>query len=127
MTDHSLPVIFSYSRAQALEDGVLVDVSAQAKQAGFTVPVALTQAVWDRCVTLSPAAERAGNDEAGRTWDILWMLRCAIRAAPAGSVLHFSMLCVTDSQQPQRVELEAHIGTGDDAAPVLTIMFPGES
>ena len=34
------------SRAQAIEDGVLVDVSDIAKEAGFRYPVALTSALW---------------------------------------------------------------------------------
>lgn len=29
------PVVFSYTRAQAIEDGVLVDVSEMAKEAGI--------------------------------------------------------------------------------------------
>ena len=39
-------VIFSYTRAEAIADGVLVDVSETARETGFTVPVALTRAVW---------------------------------------------------------------------------------
>ena len=38
-------VISSYSRAQAIEDGVLVDVSTVAKEAGIKFPVAMTAAV----------------------------------------------------------------------------------
>jgi len=64
-------LIAAYSRAQAIEDGVLVDVTEQAKQAGIKAPVALTRAVWDRYVELSPAANKAGNDTTGRLWDFL--------------------------------------------------------
>jgi hypothetical protein len=41
------PVIHAYSRAEALEDGVLVDVTSTAREAGFRIPVALTRAVWE--------------------------------------------------------------------------------
>lgn len=34
--------IFSYSRKQAIADGVLVDVSEMAREAGFKYPVAVT-------------------------------------------------------------------------------------
>src|SRR4051812_27741843 len=37
-------VIFAYTRKQAIEDGVLVDVTETAKEAGFKIPVALTRA-----------------------------------------------------------------------------------
>jgi len=38
-------IIFSYTRAQAIEDGVLVDVSELAREASFRYPVAVTQGV----------------------------------------------------------------------------------
>ena len=52
-------LISSYMRSEALSDGVLVDVTEMARVAGFVIPVALTRAAGDLCVTLSPAAERA--------------------------------------------------------------------
>jgi hypothetical protein len=61
-------LISSYTRSEALADGVLVDVTETAREAGFVVPVALTRAAWDLCVALSPAAERACNDERGRCY-----------------------------------------------------------
>ena len=39
-------LIHSYTRQQAIEDGVLMDVSETAKEAGVRFPVALTRAVW---------------------------------------------------------------------------------
>ena len=71
-------LISSHMRSEALSDGVLVDVTEMAREAGFVIPVALTRAAWELCVGLSPAAERAGNDEPGRCWDVLSMLRRAI-------------------------------------------------
>src|SRR4051812_20157275 len=40
------PVISTYSRAEAIEDGVLVDVSALASTRGFKIPVAMTAGVF---------------------------------------------------------------------------------
>jgi hypothetical protein len=37
--------IHSYSRAQAIEDGVLSDVSSAAREVGIRYPVALTRVV----------------------------------------------------------------------------------
>lgn len=45
--------ISTYTRAQAIEDGVLVDVSEIAKEAGFKFPVAVTRAAWADCVEWS--------------------------------------------------------------------------
>jgi hypothetical protein len=36
--------------ADGLRDGVLIDVSAVAREAGFKFPVALTAAAWAKCV-----------------------------------------------------------------------------
>ena len=53
-------LIHSYSRAQAIEDGVLIDVSTVAREAGITYPVALTSAAWGRCVTVRRRGETEG-------------------------------------------------------------------
>ena len=47
-----IDMIHSYSRADAIEDGNLVDVSERAEHAagymmGFKVPVAMTAAAWE--------------------------------------------------------------------------------
>jgi hypothetical protein len=126
--DETYPeVISTYSRAQAIDDGVLVDVTEPARQTGFRHPVAFTRAVWDRCVALSPAAERAGNDERGRLHDVLHMLFYAIRRCRGGPELPFDLLCVTASVRPSRVPLRAVVGPGDHGEPVITVTLPGES
>ena len=38
--------ISTYTRAEAIEDGVLVDVSETAAEAGITFPVAITRRLW---------------------------------------------------------------------------------
>ena len=44
------PVIFSYTRAQAIEDGVLVDLTEWAAETGFKIPVACTATVWHQYI-----------------------------------------------------------------------------
>ena len=63
-------LVHRYSRADALRDGVLIDVSPVAREAGIRYPVALTAAAWGRCVAVPPGV--AWQDEAGRLWDVLW-------------------------------------------------------
>ena len=41
------PVVHRYTRAQAIADGSLVDVSDTAREAGLRLPTALTRAVWN--------------------------------------------------------------------------------
>ena len=52
------PVISVYTRAQAIEDGILVDVSETAREAGFRIPVAITRTVWSRLVALARGLPR---------------------------------------------------------------------
>ena len=63
------PVIYSYTRKQAVADGVQVDVSKTAKEAGITFPVFLTRTVFDAYVTVPSGVHH--QDEAGRLWDII--------------------------------------------------------
>jgi hypothetical protein len=69
-------VIYAYSRSQAVADGVQVDVTKTAQEAGIKFPMFLTRAVFDNFVALPPAS--TGQDEAGRLWDLIWMARFAI-------------------------------------------------
>jgi hypothetical protein len=68
-------LIHSYSCADVISEGVLMQVSQTAKDAGLRYPVALTRAVWDRCVTVPPGVRC--QDEASRLWDVLYLLRLA--------------------------------------------------
>lgn len=118
------PVISSYSRAQAIEDGVLVDVSATAKEAGFRYPVAVTRTVWEAYVAVPPKVEC--QDEAGRLWDILWMLRVAIGKSTKGDMVKFGVYVRNDNRRPKLRHLKSICGPGDTAAPVITVMMPDE-
>ena len=118
-------LIHTYTRADALRDGVLLDVSATAKEAGIRWPVALTCAVWERCVSVPRGV--ACQDEAGRLWDVLWMLRCAIGRS-SGAEVRFGVHVRNDNRDrtPPLVRLKAVSGPGDDGEPVITVMLPDE-
>jgi hypothetical protein len=120
-------VISRYTRAQALEDGVLVDAGTMAKEAGFTFPVALTHAVWHGFIEPDPRAMGLGQSTDGRLWDTLQCLRVAIRKAPVGQdTIRFRVLYVMATAQRKLVDLKAVCGPGDNAEPVITVMLPEE-
>lgn len=114
-------VISVYSRADAIEDGVLVDVSETAREAGIKFPVAVTRRVWDEIVT--PDDSR-GQDEEGRLWDLVWMLRNAA-ARNGGSEILFK-LAVVQNNKHEIVTLKAICGPGDGGEPVITVLLPEE-
>ena len=120
-------IISEYSRAQAIEDGVLVDVSTVAKEAGIKFPVAVTNGVWGECVEVP--AGIIGQDESGRLWDVLWLLWCAIKATPKGQdTIKFVVHVRKDNKErtPPLVKLWARCGPGDNGEPVITVMLEGE-
>jgi hypothetical protein len=120
-------VIFSYTRKQAIAEGFQVDVSTVATEAGIRFPVFLTRSVFDAYVTVPPNV--SGQDEAGRLWDVVWMLRFAIRKAAQGhSRLPFALYVRNDNRAPRLIKLTAHCGPLDTDAPepAITIMMPDE-
>jgi hypothetical protein len=119
-------LVHTYTRADALRDGVLIDVSATAREAGIRWPVALTAAVWERCVAVPPGV--ACQDEAGRLWDVAWMLACAVRRGGSGREVRFVVHVRNDNRDrtPPLVRLKALCGRGDQGEPVVTVMMPEE-
>jgi hypothetical protein len=120
-------VIYAYTRKQAIADGFQVDVSNVAKEAGIRFPVFITRTAFDAYVTVPPNV--SGQDEAGRLWDIVWMLRFAIRKAAQGQDrLPFALYVRNDKRAPRLVKLVAMCGPLDMDAPepAITIMMPDE-
>lgn len=125
--DEAFEVIHAYTRKQALEDGVLVDLGALAKEAGFRWPVAVTRAVYERVLQPSKTVKQEGQSFTGRAWDMLTILRLEARKAGAGCEVRFAPLFVTrPGQPPEAVPLKAVSGPGDDGEPVITVMMPDE-
>ena len=115
-------IIFSYTRKQAIEDGILIDVSALAKEAGFKVPVALTVELYADYIK----TELPGQDETGRLWDTLFMLALAAKNT-ADSILYYCVIYRMDDEKDENVTIKAVIGPGDQGEPVITVMLPHES
>lgn len=120
-------IIYSYTRTQAIADGFQVDVSKVAAEAGVRFPVFLTRTVFDAYVTVPPNV--AGQDEAGRLWDIVWMLRFAIqRSRPGCDRLPLALYVRNHNRAAKLVKLIATCGPLDIHAPrpAITVMMPNE-
>ena len=128
MEGFTMTLTYTYSRAQAIADGILVDVSEMAREAGIVYPTALTCAVWERYVRVP--SHVPGQDEAGRLWDILWMFRCAARAPRTDreceSIRQFGLFVRNEPGELESVSLKAICGPGDLGEPVLTIALSSE-
>lgn len=125
-------VIHVHTRAQLIEDGDLIDVSETAREAGFTVPVAMSRAAWADCVEWTAETDKRKatcQDEAGRLWDVVYMARLAARGAndnPTRLYEFYRVPVQGRGIRPRRVVLKMTIGPGDNAEPVITITEPNE-
>ncbi|MCZ6691935.1 MAG: hypothetical protein O7H41_20295 [Planctomycetota bacterium] len=124
-------VISSYSRAQAIEDGVLVDLmqgeTAQlVREAGFKFPIAMTTAAFSEAVAPIDGELPEGQDLKGRLWDVLMVLKHAIRVSSNGQEIRFKVLVYRGNGKSETVELKSLCGPGDNMEPVITIMLTQE-
>jgi hypothetical protein len=123
------PAIHTYSRAQAIADGNLIDCTEVARAVGFRVSVALTCAVWADCVewTEEDSARQTHQDQAGRLWDVIWMAHLAARRG--GAQASFDVWRIPRGgreHRPGLASLSLVCGPGDAGEPVITILQLGE-
>ncbi len=121
-------VISVYSREQALDDGLLVDITHHAVRHGVLIPCAVTRAVWSVLdkdllwidggkggeILTAPSLEILSERIAAMLSD----MKSALRRAPDDTDRVFFRALDTD--------LWSLVGPGDTAAPVMTIMLQGE-
>lgn len=124
-------VINTYSRMQAIEDGILIDVSTIALEAGFTIPVAVTYTLWHDFIEWTKADNeiQTYQDTDGRLWDVLSMLRFAIKKSAETSCVLYKLYVIPrdgKSTKPRLTQLKAVISGGDNGEPVITVMLPNE-
>ena len=112
-------LIYSYSRAEALADGLLVDITERAKRAGIRYPTACTAGVWSLidCLSESDTDTLAGVVADVRLAEVLRAMLAAIRTARGTDRVVFEAL---------GSECWAHCGPGDAGEPVITLMLIGE-
>jgi len=121
------PVIYAYTRSQAVADGVQVEVTKTAQEAGIKFPMFLTRAVFDNYVAV-PAGV-TGQDEAGRLWDLVWMARFAIlRSHGHTDRLPVALYVRNENHRAKLVKLIATCSALDidDPQPALTLMMADE-
>ena len=120
-------LIFKYSRKDGLDDGVLLDVSELAREAGFKLPVAVSDTLYHGYLTPPPELAKEGLSPTGRLWDTLSVLRYAIKASPTTDRITFTVLFAqVPDAEPEPVDLLAVCGPGDSGEPVITIMLPSD-
>ena len=135
MSDESMfgPVIYAYTRAQAIDDGVLVEVPESASRAaGFKVHTVMTASAWGATVGFgTDLAELLMKATAVLSAAMLEYRQSEHRARmglgePVGDRLAFAYDAEREDGGVDVVQLLLVIGPGDKAEPVGTVMLPGE-
>ena len=122
-------VIFTYTRAQALAEGVLIDTTEMAHEAGFKIPTAITADLHARLLPNDTELAR-GQSYEGRLWDVLWMASVGARLSGSTDRVSFQViLAEVEDRHPQKtrqntLNLWCVIGPGDQGEPVITVGFP---
>lgn len=128
MTDKPLftgeDLIFAYTRAEALADGVLRDITKLAQEAGFRHPTVMSAAAW--AATVEPPGDCPGQSVEGRAWDVLQVLRLRAKEAGQTERVDFVVYVKQNAVTWRDVALKALVHPGDEGEPVITVMLPGE-
>ncbi|NDY57116.1 hypothetical protein G3N56_10225 [Desulfovibrio sulfodismutans] len=123
MSDESWPIIFSYSRTQAIEDGVLIDVTAEAKAYGFNLPFVIGDNLFSY-VTPPPGLEGEGQSQEGRLHDLMSLAALSARKGLQQDRVYFEVLFLMKPGKHEKVRCVLHVGPGDHGEPVLTLCLP---
>jgi len=118
-------IIYSYTRAQAISDGVLIDVTEQAGETGFKVPVAISDHLYNGYIAPPAGFEGEGQSVEGRLHDVFMMTHYAAKARWDGSRVYFDVLFqMGEGPCFEKVQCVAIVGPGDVGEPVMTICLP---
>jgi hypothetical protein len=123
--------IHTYTRAEAMADGFLIDVSEMAREAGFKFPVAVSRSVWSDYIEWADedTQKQTYQDTEGRLWDVLSMLRFGIAASRGSRSFIYKLNVVPRDGKTKRAKLtrlKAEVHGGDNGEPVITVLLPNE-
>ncbi|HTY14723.1 MAG TPA: DUF6573 family protein, partial [Methanoregulaceae archaeon] len=131
-------IISVYTRADALRDGVLVEIPLNLSiEAGIKISVALTSEAW-HYIDPGDLGELSGQSINGRLWDLLNVFRVTASQARHTDRIYFNVAFLMPGvsqwdktiqcpvEHEEVVTFKAICGPGDDMKPVITIMLPWE-
>jgi len=133
-------IISTYTRAEAVKDGVQVAIPLEiSREAGIKFPVFFTQKVFNKYIPAPKSMPYESSE--GRLWDILFMFALRARGTDSdelqfqfcvqlpdlGDWNKFEKVC-EGNRQLREVTLKAIISPLDldDPQPAITILFPDE-
>jgi len=117
-------IISSYTRQDAIEDGMFVDVTETAKEAGIKHDTCVTSNLFNTHIKPSEAQEKMGQSIQGRLWDVVWMAACCFRGIIGKVDGNMAIFPVTFSGKTVELWAFCEAKGPDDPTPAINIMLP---
>ena len=120
------PVQLITNRQQAIQAGILIDVTEDAKKLGLTFPITITKPLWD--IGIAPIEGISEQDKAERLRDVLmaFRLRLAGQSTLSPLIDFPAMLALPPGGVPQPVPLFAMIQPDEQNRATATLLLPNE-
>lgn len=114
------------SRQEAIEAGVLIDVTPDAQKLGLTFPVTVTRPLWD--AGIAPTQTLSDEEKSNRLRDVLMAFRLRLSSLVTLSpLIDFpAMLALPPGAVPQPVPLFALIQPDAQNQATVTLLLPNE-
>ncbi len=124
--EREMQAVQSGSRDQAIEAGVLIDITPQAQDMGLPLPVGISRSLWDFGITASDQVVDREQDQ--RIRDLLMALRLHLCRSPLVSpVTQFpALFSFPPDQSPQVCGVCAVVQAESADHPFLTLILPTE-
>lgn len=125
-SQRDMHAVQSGSRDQAIESGVLIDITPQAQDMGLPLPVGISRSLWDFGITVSDQTTDREQDQ--RIRDLLMALRLHLCRSPLVSpVTQFpALFSFPSDQSPQVCGVCAVVQAESADQPFLTLTLPTE-
>jgi hypothetical protein len=116
----------SENRQQAIQAGILIDVTADAQKLGLTFPVTITKPLWE--VGIAPLSTMSEEDKSARVRDVLMAFRLRLAGQTTLSpLIDFpAILAMPPGAVPQPVPLFALIQPDEENRAMATLLLPNE-
>ncbi len=114
------------NRQQAIQAGILIDVTEDAKKLGLTFPITVTKPLWD--IGIAPIEGISEQDKTERLRDVLMAFRLRLAGQTTLSpLIDFpAMLALPPGGVPQPVPLFALIQPDEQNRATATLLLPNE-
>jgi hypothetical protein len=119
-----METVFAYTRQNAIDDGIFVDITETAKEAGFKYHTVVTRNLFDTHIQPTVSQEAMGQSIAGRLWDVVWMASCCFRGVIGKIDGNMAVFPVTFSGKTVDLWAFMEATSPDDPTPAINIMLP---